>query len=124
MEGDRERSACEPFECWGLVELMGRTRLAGKISEQTIGGCAFIRLDVPELEGVPGYTRLFTQSAIYGLTILTEPLAVQLAATLRAKPVQAYELPDPPAPRVVHGLAARALDGWNHDDDDDDDDAA
>ena len=118
MDGDRERTACEPFECWGLVELMGRTRLAGKISEQTIGGCAFIRLDVPELEGVPGYTRLFTQSAIYGLTILTEPLAVQLAATLRAKPEQAYELPDPSAPRIAHG---RPSDDWHHEDDDSDD---
>jgi len=30
-----------PFEAWGLLELFGHQRLAGRLSEQTIGGCHF-----------------------------------------------------------------------------------
>ncbi|MEC4750003.1 hypothetical protein [Methylomicrobium sp. Wu6] len=98
----------DKFESWGLLELFGHQRLAGLLSEQTIGGCHFIRIDVPEVDGVPGYTRFFTNGAIYGMTITTEEVARALAANLRAKPIQAYEMP-----RLGNSVAS-------HDDDDDD----
>ena len=37
----------ETFEHWCIVELFGHQRIAGKVSEQTIGGGAFVRVDVP-----------------------------------------------------------------------------
>lgn len=82
----------EKFECFGLLELFGHQRLAGKLSEQTIGGCHFIRIDVPAVGDVPAYTRFFTQGAIYGVTVTTEDVARRLASTLQARPVSAYEL--------------------------------
>ncbi len=84
--------AQEKFETWGLLELFGHQRLAGKLTEQTIGGCHFIRIDVPEVEGVAGYTRLFTQGAIYGVTFLTEDIAKRYAANLRAVPISAFDI--------------------------------
>lgn len=89
----------EQFEAWGLLELFGHQRLAGKLTEQTIGGVHFIRIDVPAVESEPAYTRFFTQGAIYGMTVLTEDTATKLAGYLRAKPVQAYEVPS--APRLT-----------------------
>lgn len=83
----------DKFEAWGLLELFGHQRLAGMLTEQTIGGCHFIRIDVPEVDGVQSYTRFFTNGAIYGMTITTKEVACGLAANLRARPVQAYELP-------------------------------
>jgi hypothetical protein len=47
----------EQFEAWGLLELFGHQRLAGKLTEQTIGGVHFIRIDVPPVDTEPGYTR-------------------------------------------------------------------
>lgn len=88
-------SAEEKFEAWGLLELFGHQRLAGALSEQTIGGVHFIRVDVPQINDVPGYTRLFTQGAIYGMTITSEEVARGLAQRLRARPVQAYEVEAP-----------------------------
>lgn len=82
----------EKFESWGLLELFGHQRLAGKLSEQTIGGVHFIRIDVPELPDVAAYTRFFTQGAIYGMTPMEEATARKLAAYLRSVPVSAYEL--------------------------------
>lgn len=101
----------EKFEAWGLLELFGHQRLAGKLSDQTIGGVHFIRIDVPQVGEVAGYTRMFTQGAIYGMTILTEDTATRMAGALRARPVQAYDVPALP-------LSERAS---SHDYDDDPD---
>ena len=82
----------DKFESWGLLELMGRQRLAGKLSEQTVGGCHFIRIDVPAVGETAAYTRYFTQGAIYGMTPMEESTARKLAAYLCAVPVQPWEL--------------------------------
>lgn len=37
----------EAYEGWAILELMGHRKLAGYLSEQTIGGSAFVRIDVP-----------------------------------------------------------------------------
>lgn len=104
----------EKFESWGLLELFGHQRLAGKLSEQTIGGCHFIRIDVPEVGETAAYTRFFTQGAIYGMTPMEEATARKLAAYLRAVPVSPYELRSvEPARQLAHSAA---------DDNDEDDD--
>jgi hypothetical protein len=103
----------DKFDAWGLLELFGHQRLAGKLSEQTIGGCHFIRIDVPKVGEVAAYTRFFTQGAIYGMTPMDEATTLKLAAYLRAVPVSPYEL------RGVE--PARQL---THDDDTDDTDDA
>lgn len=93
----------EKFESWGLLELFGHQRLAGKLSEQTIGGCHFIRIDVPEVGETAAYTRFFTQGAIYGMTPMEEATARKMAAYLRAVPVSPYELRSAaPPPQITH----------------------
>ena len=82
----------EKFESWGLLELFGHQRLAGKLTDQTIGGCAFIRIDVPPVGDVQGYTRFFTSGAIYSMTPTSEQIARGLATRLQAMPVQPFEL--------------------------------
>lgn len=97
----------EKFESWGLLELFGHQRLAGKLSEQTIGGCHFIRIDVPEVGETAAYTRFFTQGAIYGMTPMDETTARKLAAYLRAVPVSPYELRSmEPARQIAHSEPA------------------
>ena len=105
----------EKFDAWGLLELFGHQRLAGKLSEQTIGGCHFIRIDVPQVGDTAPYTRFFTQGAIYGMTPMAEDTARKLAAYLRAVPVSAYEVKAAGAEplRVAH-----APTGTDDDDDD------
>lgn len=90
------------FETWGILELFGHLRLTGKISEQIIGGCAFIRIDVPAVGDAPEYTRYFTQGAIYSMTPTSEEIARSLAERLRAVPVSAYDLPKRSAPALSH----------------------
>jgi hypothetical protein len=90
----------ERFEAWGIVDLFGHTRLAGRISEQTIGGETFIRVDVPNGEAF--HTRLFGKGAIYGISFTDETIAREIAKRSEIRPVSAYEIrnllesPSPP----------------------------
>lgn len=80
----------ESFECWAVVEIMGHDRYAGKVTEQAVGGCSFVRVDVPELNGSAAFTKLFGQSAIFSITPVTREIALEKAKQFRAAPVQVY----------------------------------
>jgi hypothetical protein len=41
-------------EQWAIVEIFGHQRIAGRLTEQTIGGCSFVRVDVPALPQADG----------------------------------------------------------------------
>lgn len=83
----------ERFEQWAIVDLFGHQRLAGLVTEAEIGGCAFVRVDVPAVGEEQPFTRYFGQGAIYSLSPVAEEIAREVAARQRARPVQAYELP-------------------------------
>ena len=67
------------FETHALVELFGHARIAGHLSEETIAGQGFIRVDVPATQRSPEFTRYFGPSAIYSITPVTQELAQTLA---------------------------------------------
>lgn len=84
----------EKFECWGLVEVMGHSRYAGKISEQSIGGCNFVRVDIPAFEDRPEFTKLLGQSSIFAITPTTEQIARGMAQQFHSTPISVYDLPE------------------------------
>lgn len=83
----------EKFDAWAIVELFGHQRMAGRITEASIGGCQFIRVDVPPVAENPAYTRLLGQGAIYAINIVDEDVARAAAASYRSVPVSSYEIP-------------------------------
>jgi len=91
----------DKFEQWAIVEIMGHQRLAGKVSEQAIGGASFIRVDVPEVAGCQPFTKLLGSSAIYAITITDEETARAAAGYFQQKPMdewsarQMLSLPEP-----------------------------
>ncbi|HZR77899.1 MAG TPA: hypothetical protein VFA58_01750, partial [Chthoniobacterales bacterium] len=56
------------FDEWALVELFGHARIVGRVTEATIAGGAFIRVDIPDKEGKTIFTRFFGPSAIYSMS--------------------------------------------------------
>lgn len=88
----------ERFEGWAIVELMGHNVIAGHCSEQVVGGAAMLRVDVPNTEDRPGFTKFFSPSAIYGITPTSEAHATEAAARLRVRPVSLYILPEAARP--------------------------
>ena len=81
------------FESWCIVEVMGHHRFSGMVTEQQIGGASFIRVDVPKIEGRPGFTKLLAPSAIFASTPCTELTAREAAKHFHSRPFQMFELP-------------------------------
>lgn len=80
----------EKFEAWGLVELMGHQRVAGRLSEQPLGGGNLLRVDVPNGESFR--TAYYGASAIYAVHITDEAAARAIAANIGTRPPYAFEL--------------------------------
>jgi hypothetical protein len=85
----------EKLESWAIVELFGHSQIAGYVTEQTIGGAAFIRVDVPAVNGQQEFTKFYGGSAIYAITPTTEQIALAAVRNLRIRPVSLWVLPDP-----------------------------
>lgn len=86
MDNDK----AEHFNEWAILELFGRQRIAGRVSEAVIGGCAFVRVDVPGHGARPAFTKLFGQGAIYAITITDEGTARMAAAEFAPEPMDKW----------------------------------
>jgi hypothetical protein len=80
----------ERFDTWAVVEVFGHQKLAGRISEQTIGGAGFIRVDVPETTRGAGFSRFYGPSAIYSITPTSEQAARLVAERLQPEAITVY----------------------------------
>jgi hypothetical protein len=82
----------EKFEQWCLVELYGHNRIVGKVTEATIGGCSFVRVDVPETENQKAFTRYFGNASIYSLNPISKEVADELLKQYALPPVNAFQI--------------------------------
>lgn len=101
----------KPYEGWGIVELFGHQQIAGMLSEQSIGGTAFLRVDVPELDGTQAFTKFFGGGAIYAITPTDEATARIAVASIQARPVNVWMVPDR-RPALPEPRPATFLDGY------------
>jgi hypothetical protein len=83
------------FEGWVILELMGHRRLAGHLSEVSIAGGSFVRIDVPK-DVSTSVTQFYSPSAVYCITPTTEDTARAVARGAQPAPVQRWELPPEP----------------------------
>jgi len=83
------------FESWAIVELFGHQKIAGRVTEATIGGCAFLRVDVPAWEDNPPYTKFYGNGAVYAMTPVSEEIVRSAMNYIRPRPVETYMLPKP-----------------------------
>lgn len=85
------------FEGWAFLELMGHRRLAGYLTEVTLAGSAFVRIDVPDPDGgdQARATQFYAPGAVYCITPTTEELALQFSRKAQPAPVSRWELERP-----------------------------
>lgn len=82
----------EKFDCWCIVELFGHQRIAGKCSEQNVAGTNMLRVDVPETNNQPAFTRFLSSGAIYAINPVSENVAKEVAENLTVSPVNIWEI--------------------------------
>jgi len=78
------------YSGWVIIELFGRQMLAGMASEEIIAGTTFLRLDVPTVDGILGFTKYYGGAAIYALTPTTEEMARAAVKRLQPRPVDPW----------------------------------
>lgn len=93
------------YEGFALVEIMGRTQVAGRISEVLIGGATMLRVDVPATPDCPEFTRYYGGSAIYSITPVSQEIAVRAAERLAVMPVPRWWMPVS-APALLEKIAS------------------
>lgn len=103
----------QSFDQWCIVELFGHVRLAGKVTEASIGGCSLIRLDIPDAQGNTTMTRFFGNGAIYSLTPVSKEIALAVAAHSEPQPISVYELKRLMPPDTVPTTLGADDDDWN-----------
>ena len=109
----------EIFEQWALVELMGRQRIAGHVTERVVAGTGFLQVKVPETKANPPFTRLIHPNSLYAINPITEEVARMYAENLQVKPIDAWDLSAFMKKAEERRLELQA--GSLEDDDDDDD---
>lgn len=114
----------DKFEQFCILEIMGHQTYAGLVTEQAIGGASFVRIDVPECDGLPAFSKCFGAGSIYCITPVTEEIARLRAKSLRQAPLSVYDLPAEIRERMrtpaLAGPQRDYDDGYDHEDDDSD----
>jgi hypothetical protein len=105
-----------PIEGWAIVELFGHNKIAGYVTTAIIGTSAMLRIDIPEVEEAPAYTRFYGPGAIYSLTLVTEEIARAALKAIRPAAVTVY-IPRQIAPSAGYGSYYDADDGDEDDED-------
>lgn len=90
---EQKNQTKENFDQWCKVELFGHNVIVGRVTESTLAGGAFLRVDVPGFNGSGQFTRFFGPSAIYSISPITEEIARGLLAHYRNEPVSRFDLP-------------------------------
>ena len=75
---------------WAVIELFGHQVIAGAVSKVEPFGSPMVQVDVPATDGQPAFTRQFNPSAIYGITYVSEAVALATAREVHHKPVKVY----------------------------------
>lgn len=109
------------YQGWAILELMGHRKLAGYVSESSIGGASLIRIDVPQRDGT-SVTQFYAPAALYALTPTTEDVIKRFNGNAVA-PVSPWEMRQPELPAPGNATDPDAEDDgssgteWDPDDD-------
>lgn len=114
-----ETTETPTFDEWAICELMGHRRLAGRVREVQIAGAGFLRLDIPAAGDDPARTQFIAPGSVYALHPVTEETAREAAVGWRPEPVQRWELPAAPKPRIEPRMDESDYEDYGNGEDDD-----
>lgn len=98
-----EQQQIDRIDTWAVVELMGHTKRAGRVTEESHFGASVLRVDVPQTSKQLAFTTYYTAGAIYSVTPCTEGVARAVAEEIGGRPITVYGrvLPERQLPDTV-----------------------
>lgn len=82
----------EKIDAWALVEIMGHEKAAGRVTTMPFGNTVMLRVDIPETEISPAFTKLYGMSSIFSLTLVDEQTAKLHAESYKISPIVSYDV--------------------------------
>ena len=120
IESAAVNSTEEALDCWAFVEVMGHSKIAGRLTTRKIGVAVMLQVDVLKPDGTgTAYSKLYSPSSIFSITPVDEAWCQRWSAQASAfdfQPVP-YIQPAEPARQLGAGVNAQGPD----DEDDDQD---
>lgn len=89
---EQSEQSQQSFDEYAILEVMGKTRLGGRVREQTIFGVPMIRIDIPDGQGGFKATKFYHPNSLFCLTPVGEKEAVAVALYNDAPPVTRWEM--------------------------------
>lgn len=91
-----EKQESGNFDQWAKVELMGHVVIVGRVTETSLAGGAFLRIDVPAFTCGKTFNQAFTKfvapGAIYAITPVSEEVALAILSHHHNEPVSRFEM--------------------------------
>ena len=100
-------------DLWAIVEVMGHSRYAGRVSEYAELGVPLVRVEIPETSEEAACEKLLSASALFRITPCTEEAARAAAEQFRVRPLSMVALPSPRTPEPSHWLDHEDEEDWN-----------
>lgn len=75
-----------------VVELFGHQKIAGYVSEHNVAGAPFIRVDVPETDTAPAFSRMFHPNAVYCFNPCDDETMIAMVDRLEVRPIEPFEI--------------------------------
>ena len=113
MTNDQQTTAEPIAELWAIVEVMGHSQYAGRVSEYSALGVPLVRVEVPAVGDQPAFEKLLGAASIFRVTPCTEDVARVAAAPFAVRPLSLVRLPAAEPARLA----------FDYDDEDDEEEA-
>lgn len=102
-------SSDEALDMWAFVEVMGHSKIAGRLTTRKLGTSVMLQVDVLKPDGTGAwYSKLYAPSSLFSITPCTEEYCLKWskeAARYNATPIPYIEaqrqLPEGSAPRTI-----------------------
>jgi hypothetical protein len=94
----------ENGDLWAIVEVMGHSVYAGRVSEHSGLGVPLIRVEIPETAKQPASEKLLGAASIFRITPCTEEAARKTAEAISVRPLSVVGFPVEPQ-RIAFGEA-------------------
>jgi hypothetical protein len=113
----------ETIETWAFVEIMGHSKIAGRVSERKVGVQVMLQVDVPKADEGLAFTKLYNPSSIFSITPTTEEWCRKFVKARVEYPVLPYipESRQLQEPKMTNGFYNEPEEDFDEDDEDDGD---